>query len=174
MSANFVYVIRRTNAVVMATSLSRLLRRWGNEGRPVDRFIGGWHEDCDMSAARCLTNPRVLTKDDRLRRGADRRWSTAFTNSASRVFTTRFEDERPSPARTSSTAGRVVTVLVRDLDVWSGRLNRRGGWLVYFVRLNFSGGLWSGIFESEVWPQDVYGLVYFNPDEKWSCEKRGC
>ena len=55
------------------------------------------------SAASRPMNPRVPTEDDRL---------TAFT--------TRFEDERPSSARrTSSTARRVVAIQVKDFVVWS-------------------------------------------------------
>ena len=66
------------------------------------------HEDCDVTVRWSASS------------AASRRWPTAFTDPASRVFTTKFEDERPLPARrTSSTAGRVVTVQVRDLDVWS-------------------------------------------------------
>ena len=57
--------------------------------------------------------------------GADRRRSTAFADPASRVFTTRFQEERPSSARTLSTAGRAVTVQAMDLDMCSFESARR-------------------------------------------------
>ena len=113
-------------------------------------------------------------------------WSTAFADPASRVFTNRFEDERPLPAkRTSLTAERDVTVRTgkgsRCVVVCIGAavvLYILFGWtcaavngLIYFI-LNFGRSLstaWYiliGIFSTT-----VYGMVYFSPDGKWSCEK---
>ena len=117
--------------------------------------------DCDV-AVRLSTSSACEPFDELA--GVDRRWSTAVAMPASRVFTIRFDDGRPSPARrTSLTARRVVTVRVRDLDVWlfesAGRwpaifclveLARRPMGLVYFS-LNFG-----------------RRLVYFSPDGKWT------
>ena len=98
----------------------------GVRGRPVENLecskktnLALWRSD------EARRRPRAVRRT----RGHLRR-STAFEDPASRVFTTRFVDERPSPARTLSTAGRVVTVEVRELDVRSFE----------------SAGRWTGIF----------------------------
>ena len=116
------------------------------------------HEDCDVMVRWSASS------------AASRRWSTAFADPGSRVFTTRFEDERPSPARrTSSTAGRVVTVQVRDLDVWSLESARRWSCIFRLVEL----ARWSMVWYILVWilSATVNGLVYFSSVRKWSCEK---
>ena len=74
---NFVYVIRRTNAVVMVTSL-RLRRRRRSERRKDRLTVRNVrrHDDCNMKRVVCrepFDEPA----------GADRRWSTSFTDLAS-------------------------------------------------------------------------------------------
>ena len=158
-SANFVYVIRRTNAVVMVTSLPlhRRPAEW-EEGRPVDDYECSKTRSlrwCASSAARRSANPKTIDCLHILRAGFSR------------------PDSKTSDSRrTSSTAGHVVTVQVRYFDVssfesagavdwymlfylvelarwslirlWSFETTRRWTGIGYFVWLNLRGGLWSG------------------------------